>query len=209
MLNYQSFSVVSLTGGSFGRELLLPVLGETAPQLGRKREDKQAEGRGGSHLRGQGDWLLWGLATLAWVLASSKQWLSVKLTICLCLRSVSSAISAVRCCRLSCTVSRGRASPRAFSTVFFFFAHPPTRVFVFSGALGSSGGGYSAGSGSGERGFVQRVLARVRGREKSRGYRRRFFCGVKLPIFSAVGLAGGSPGRELLLPPLTSTDSIR
>ena len=92
-----------------------------------------------------------------------------ELTICLCHRSVSSAISAVRCCRLSCTVSRGRASPRAFSTVFFFFAHPPTRVFVFSGALGSSGGGYSAGSGSGERGFVQRVLARARGREKSRG----------------------------------------
>ena len=77
MLNYQSFAVVSLTGGSVGRELLLPVLGETAPQPGRKREDRQAEGRGGSHLRGQGDWLLWGLAALAWVLASSKQWLSV------------------------------------------------------------------------------------------------------------------------------------
>ena len=111
----------------------------TMPQLGREREDRQAEGRGGSRLRRQRDWLLWGLATLAW------QWLSVKLTICLCLRSVSSAISAVRCCRLSCTVSRGRASPRAFSTVFFFFAHPPTRVFVFSGALGSSGGGLQRG----------------------------------------------------------------
>ena len=85
-----------------------------------------------------------------------------------------SAISAVRCCRLSCTVSRGRASPRVFTTAFFFSPHPPTRVFVFSGALGSNGGGYSTGSGSGERGFVQRVLARARGREQSRGYRRRF-----------------------------------
>ena len=137
------------TEGSPGRELLLlPVLGETAPQLGREREDRQAEGRGGSRLRRQRDWLLWGQATLAW------HCLSVKLTICLCLSPFSSAISAVRCCRHSCTVSRGRASPRVFTTVFFFFAHPPTRVFVFSGALGSSGGGYSAGSGSGERGFA-------------------------------------------------------
>ena len=38
---------LKLTGGSPGRELLLPVLGETAPQLGRKREDRQTEGRGG------------------------------------------------------------------------------------------------------------------------------------------------------------------
>ena len=45
-------SVVGLAGGSPGRELLLPVLGGTAPQLGRKREDRQAEGRGGSHLKG-------------------------------------------------------------------------------------------------------------------------------------------------------------
>ena len=53
-LIHQPFSVVGLAGGSRGRKDSLPAMGETAPQLGRGREDGQAEGRRDSRLEGRG-----------------------------------------------------------------------------------------------------------------------------------------------------------
>ena len=43
-LIYQSVFSSGLTGATVGRELLLPAMGETAPQLGREREDEAGRG---------------------------------------------------------------------------------------------------------------------------------------------------------------------
>ena len=42
---YLAYFGVGMTGGCKGRELLLPVMGETAPQLGRGREHGAGRGQ--------------------------------------------------------------------------------------------------------------------------------------------------------------------